>query len=80
MMLPHTDIDEAIFVSEKLRSTVENYIFDDIPNITCSIGVAQFHRNDTEKTFFKRADKALYKAKELGRNRVEIETLDKLKI
>lgn len=80
MMLPHTDIDEALFVSEKLRSTIENHQFDNIPNITCSIGISQFHNHDTQSTFFKRADKALYKAKELGRNRVEIETLDKFKV
>ena len=80
VMLPYTDIDEAILVAEKLRTTIDNYEFDNILNITCSIGVAQFHHQDTQKSLFKRADKALDRAKELGRNRVEIEMLDRLKV
>lgn len=80
LLLPHTDIDDAILVAEKLRSTIENHNFDDILNITCSIGVSHSHHNDDKDTIFKRADKALYRAKELGRNRVEIEILDKLKV
>jgi len=78
IMLPHTHLDEAILVSEKLRSSVEQHKFINIPKITCSIGIAVFHKNDTQKALFKRADKALYKAKELGRNRVEIEIIENI--
>lgn len=80
ILLPHTDINDAILVAEKLRATIENHIFDKNIKITCSIGVAHSHQHDDKDTIFKRADRALYKAKELGRNRVEIEILDKLKI
>lgn len=80
ILLPHTDLNDAILVAEKLRSTIENHDFGSFINITCSIGISHSHNHDTKDTIFKRADKALYKAKELGRNRVEIETLDKLKI
>jgi two-component system cell cycle response regulator len=40
--------------------------------LTVSIGIAQFNRNrDTsQNTFFDRADKALYTAKQTGRNRI----------
>ena len=80
VLLPYTQIDDALLVAEKLRSTVEGHDYGDVDDVTCSIGVAHSHHNDTKDTIFERADKALYKAKELGRNRVEIETLKKLKV
>ncbi len=79
MLLPHTDIEEAIVVGEKLRSTVEIHDFKDGIKLTCSIGIAQFHKHDNKKDVFSRADTALYKAKDLGRNRIEIEVLESLK-
>ncbi|AHJ12991.1 DNA topoisomerase [Sulfurospirillum multivorans] len=42
-------------------------------NITISIGVSFLVFNDTIKAFIERADKAVYSAKEHGRNRIEIE-------
>jgi PleD family two-component response regulator len=39
-----------------------------------SFGVATYHRGDSRTTFVKRADVALYRAKERGKNRVEAET------
>lgn len=76
MLLSNTDIEKAILVGEKLRSLVQVHEFKDNINLTCSIGVAQFHKNDTKDEIFQRADKALYKAKSLGRNRVEIEIVE----
>ena len=75
VLLPHTNTEEAIFVAEKIRSTVEVYDFKDNLILTCSIGISQYHKNDTKREIFNRADNALYKAKALGRNRIEIETL-----
>ena len=40
--------------------------------MTASFGVADFHRDDSADSLFARADQALYRAKENGRNRVEI--------
>ena len=79
ILLPHTNIDDALLVAEKLRATIEQHNFDNI-QVTCSIGISHSHKNDTKETIFKRADRALYKAKELGRNRIEMEVFDKLKI
>jgi diguanylate cyclase len=73
IMLPQTDIEQAYFVAEKLRVTIEKHKFDEVQHITCSIGVGQFHRNEHKDTLFKRVDSALYKAKENGRNRAELE-------
>ncbi len=39
-------------------------------SITVSMGISSFSENDTRDSFFERADKALYEAKETGRNKV----------
>ena len=75
VMLPQTNIEQAVFVAEKLRATVEKHKFDTVKHVTCSIGVSQFHKNEDKETLFKRTDKALYKAKNNGRNRVEMENM-----
>jgi len=73
LMLPQTNIEQAFFVAEKLRATIEKHKFDDVKHITCSIGVSQFYKNEDKDTLFKRVDAALYKAKANGRNKVELE-------
>ena len=73
LMLPQTNIEQAFFVGEKLRATIEKHKFDDVKHITCSIGVGKFHQNEDKDTLFKRVDAALYKAKNSGRNKVEME-------
>jgi diguanylate cyclase (GGDEF)-like protein len=59
-------------MAEKIRQAIGNYSFDKVGRITVSFGVIQFKQDDTEDSFMKRADDALYKAKEKGRNRVEV--------
>ena len=66
-----TGIDGAKIFSERLRQAIEAYNFGKAGKITVSIGIALFHKNDTEESFLQRADGALYKAKEAGGNRVE---------
>lgn len=78
LMLPQTNIEQAFFVAEKLRATIEKHKFDDVKHITCSIGVSQFHKNENKDTLFKRVDEALYKAKKSGKNRVEMEYMGEL--
>ncbi len=71
-MLPDTSIQNAKSLAEFLRKIVEEHIFKEELRVTCSFGVAEFNANDTEESILNRADKALYKAKENGRNRVEV--------
>lgn len=57
-------------IAEKLRKEVfENLKIDDKP-ISISIGVRQIEKNDTIESLFSKADKALYKSKKEGKNRV----------
>lgn len=72
IILPNTNTAKGIEMAERLRLEVE--ASDMIPEltITCSFGVTTFKRSDSPQTLFSRMDKALYKAKELNRNNVQL--------
>jgi len=73
ILTPTTNVDGAYALAENLRVLVQNHSFSYVEkNLTISFGVAQLESDDTKTTLFKRADDALYKAKKMGRNRVEI--------
>ncbi|MBD57813.1 GGDEF domain-containing protein [uncultured Pseudoalteromonas sp.] len=73
IFLPNSDpqgaLDFAQELREQLASTIHN-IDEQAINLTVSIGVACYTPNQTLKSFIKRADDALYQAKQQGRNRV----------
>ena len=54
--------------AEKIRKAVEEHNFDKVGKVTCSFGVTQYIQGDTTSKLIIRADKALYLAKESGRN------------
>ncbi|MDR9437809.1 MAG: diguanylate cyclase, partial [Thiohalophilus sp.] len=63
-------LENAAQLAERLRQAVESCDFGPIGNITASFGVATWTADDTRRTLAKRADQAMYRAKETGRNRV----------
>lgn len=68
---PHTSEEEAYTFAQRLRAHIEMHSFDVVKNMTCSFGVCEYSQtNDTMHKLISCADSALYKAKELGRNRV----------
>lgn len=72
---PETDIDGIKSFAERLRRRIRDLEVDADGNtirLTCSLGVAMLNATDSFSTLMKRADDALYKAKENGRDRVEI--------
>lgn len=79
IILPSTDLELAANVAERIRSSVESSPFN-IPsepkqiNCTVSIGVSCLNTGDDLDALVARADKALYKSKESGRNKVTKET------
>jgi len=79
IILPHTDAAGAAVMAERMRSAVEGTPMH-APRakkfgVTASFGVAEWCDGDSEDLLVGRADAALYKAKEHGRNRVEIAPL-----
>ena len=67
---PHTNVDGAFALAEKLRTTIEKNEFEDVGYKTASFGVAQVEHGDTVEMVISRADEALYSAKNSGRNMV----------
>ena len=61
---------EAAEVLERLRTTTETHLFPQVGRITISIGFSEVTPGDTPSGAFERADKAVYYAKEHGRNQV----------
>ncbi|CAA0100154.1 diguanylate cyclase [Zhongshania aliphaticivorans] len=76
ILLPATDRNEAWGVAERIRSAIQfqpTILNDDLKiDVTASIGIAEFDRSRdaNQSAFFERADKALYTAKQTGRNRI----------
>lgn len=76
IILEGTEGDRAIEKAQKLREGIQTLIFKDYPGlkVTASFGVATLNGSETLEDVRANADKALYVAKENGRNRVEVST------
>lgn len=72
IICPEIDGQDGEKLAEKIRAKIERYSFKVIGNITASLGVSIYKQSDQDKSVVERADKALYQAKEQGRNRVVI--------
>ncbi len=73
LITPETTLQDATLLAERIRQTVADYEFVDVGKVTVSIGVSSARADDIVEKLFKRADDALYQAKQGGRNRVEQE-------
>ncbi|WP_413692737.1 transporter substrate-binding domain-containing diguanylate cyclase [Pseudoalteromonas sp. KJ10-2] len=76
ILLPKAGLEESITVAEKLRSKIEKHPYlsnrlNCYINVTISIGVSEYAIDDTLESLIEKADIALYKAKEKGRNQVQ---------
>ena len=74
ILLSHTPISGASLLAERIRARLEIYTDDALQSLplTASLGVATLGSNEDAQSFLNRADKAMYTAKMMGRNRVEI--------
>jgi len=81
VLLPNTDLEGVLRALDKVKSTV--------PKVQCKVGdfaiqaptfsagVTEYRAPETPTQFIERADHALYRAKRLGRNRIEVEEKDR---
>jgi diguanylate cyclase (GGDEF)-like protein len=69
---PETDREGSFALAEKLRSVISSHHFGEAGEKTISLGVATLHGDEREESLLQRADQALYRAKNGGRNRVEM--------
>ena len=70
VLMPQTSIEGAIVVAEKIRMAIEEANHPITGKITASLGAAERMKMESFRHLYYRVDKALYEAKETGRNRV----------
>lgn len=74
VILIETDKNQARFAAERIRKAIEEKeirVYDEDLKITISIGISVFPEHaDTKEALIEKADEALYRAKQAGRNRV----------
>jgi diguanylate cyclase (GGDEF)-like protein len=70
LLCPDAGLGSAALIAEKLRELIERQSWPHGQPLTCSFGVAQMQFYEEVSRFLKRADEALYRAKQAGRNRV----------
>lgn len=72
LLLDHCDIEAAVSKVEFIRKTIEELNPENI-SLTASFGITKLiDQSDNFDSFYKRADNAVYLAKDNGRNRIEI--------
>lgn len=71
ILLPLTQLNEAIQIAERLRESIASHKFDIDRDVTASFGVSEYKDGEEAFDLMDRTDKALYAAKKGGRNRVE---------
>ena len=71
ILMPGVEETTGYQVAEKCRDAIARITFGGAGPVTCSFGVAQYEPGESSAEFIARADAALYRAKESGRNRVK---------
>lgn len=75
VLLSDVDSLTAMDVAERIRLSVRGLVVkfeDKLINITLSVGMASYVSGESSESLFKRTDKALYRAKSMGRDQVKI--------
>jgi len=70
IICPETDIQGASHLATKIQEVISTYDFPHIHTLTCSFGISESCKGDRIENVVTRADSALYRAKEEGRNRI----------
>ena len=71
ILVPKSDLHQAVVLAENLRSLIEEHDFGNDLKVTASFGVTLHICEESTESLIERADTALYRAKNGGRNRVE---------
>jgi diguanylate cyclase (GGDEF)-like protein len=75
VILPMTNAQQAFQLAERIRLNVESLRIPTpkgVAQVTLSIGIVQFSATESVEEIFRRADEAMYAAKQAGRNRTEL--------
>ncbi|MBU3072811.1 GGDEF domain-containing protein [Clostridium estertheticum] len=64
IVLPNTSANDGYVLAERIRLKVSNHNFGTPKHLTCSFGITEYMKEDSIERIIKRADMALYQAKE----------------
>ncbi|WP_299979663.1 diguanylate cyclase [Desulfobacula sp.] len=74
ILLPETGLQKACVVGARIKDNIAAQMFEPEPgiktSITVSLGATELVEGENSKSFIRRADKALYKSKDTGRNKL----------
>ena len=73
VLLNETNLHGALVIAQRIRQSIEQKeieIAGEQVQVTVSIGATTLKKSDSNDTIFQRADKALYQAKDAGKNQV----------
>jgi len=73
ILMPHADLKAALVVAEKVRRNIESLQFqinEKKFSVTISMGLAQLDSSDDTNGLIEKADKAMYKSKKSGKNKI----------
>ncbi len=76
ILLSDTNLNGAKVIAERIRQQIENHRLAynmEILKLTASLGISSLRGNDSKDSLIKRADNAMYRAKDNGRNQVQFE-------
>jgi len=76
IILPNSNIENSIAIAERFRTDIEANTIPCENNeikITASFGVSEYKRGESRESWISRVDKAMYMAKQAGRNKVQAE-------
>ncbi len=72
IVVPGSSLEEAAEFADHIRKRMQVHSFKVISRVTASFGVAYLKQDERVSSLVKRADEALYQAKNFGRNRIEL--------
>ncbi len=70
LLAPETSLEQAVRLADKIRGAIKHTAFPIQGSVTASFGVVEVHPQESIKSAMKRADDALYLAKDKGRDQV----------
>ncbi len=75
VLMPNTTIQDAKRSAERIRMTVEGHCFEMVGTVTISLGLSEWQKDEDVNTLFKRLDRLMYRAKETGRNQLNMDII-----
>ncbi|MCB1955866.1 MAG: diguanylate cyclase [Rhodocyclaceae bacterium] len=73
VLMPNTGLGRAQATAQRICDTVAAHPLDTIGHLTVSVGVAEYLPSETHEEWLARADRAMYRAKDAGRNRIDVD-------